>query len=122
MKRLGFVCLAAVLLTGCATWATYTPVQKAAVVAYSATATYKEVYAEVRDFTPRTEKERTIYNEEVVPAVNRLKRLIADYCDGVEVWRRTAEKPVNLDALAASIDDLLADVVTTIQTWKGGPE
>lgn len=120
MKRLGIVCLAAVLLTGCATWGTYTPVQKAVVSAYSAKATYEALYETVRDYTPKDEKERAIYNETVVPAMNTLKPTLAAYCDAVDLWRKTQEKPVTLDGLQATVDRMLADIVTAISAWGGG--
>lgn len=118
MKRLGFVCLAAVLLTGCVMWGTYTPVQKAVVSAYAAKATYEALYETARDYTPKPD-ERTAYNE-TVALLNALKPTIAAYCDAVDVWRRTQARPATLGALQSSVDRMLADIVTAISAWGGG--
>ena len=104
--------------TGCATMANYTPVQKTVVSAYSAKATYEALYETVRDYTPKDEKERAIYNE-TVAMMNAVKPTLAAYCDAVDLWRKTQTKPVTLDTLQATVDRMLADIVTAISAWGG---
>jgi len=119
MKHLSPMIALALLASGCATMAGYTPVQKAVVSAYSAKATYEALYETVRDYTPKTEKERAAYNE-TAALMNALKPTIAAYCDAVDLWRQTQTKPLALDGLQATVDRMLADIVTAISAWGGG--
>ncbi len=102
-------------LTGCGqAWFTGLPtVKKAEVVQYEVQATYKAIYDQCLTFKPINDKQKQVYNETIVPAMNKIKKLMISYDSALITWDDSGNKPVNIDKLKSDLDQLFEDIIAT---------
>jgi hypothetical protein len=98
-------------MSGCiSTQTATTPLLKAKVDAYILQAVYKDIYNQCVLYTPATPEEKKVYNEQIRPKVNTLKRLIVVYIDALQAWEAGKNDGSGLAEKKAEIDALITDI------------
>lgn len=111
----GLVLIAALIggalgLSGCATWETATPPEKARIMSVELSEKYVKLHKEYEATLLRMGPEgRAVMETKVAPILDRLKQALILFNNGSITWSRTNEKPEDMEGLDRDVRRFLAD-------------